>query len=134
LKPAKRREDVIILVGVSEGDQALQTTFKALSACGFQTLFTNREQLDKIQKKVIIIGKHPKKRHNGKGTHRRRFALYQHFGFCAIGYAEGAEKEIDHLWWRDLFYKLRQIIESEVLGEDRFRLVVPLENLKEMGR
>ena len=57
---------MIILVGVSEGDQALQTTFKALSACGFQTLFTNREQLDKIQKKVIIIGKHPKRGITGK--------------------------------------------------------------------
>jgi len=51
--------------------------------------------------------------------------------FNVLGYADGAE--IDILWWRDLYYKLRQLIQEEVSQEDYHKFFIPLQRLKEMS-
>ncbi len=126
---------MVIIALAEEMDRALGTTLGVISECGFETMVAESDKLGQISKeRAIIIGKHPRKRHNGENMHRRRFALYQYRGFRAVGYAAGAEREIDCLWWRDLFYKLRRLIENGMPESERLNLVVPLGRLREMGK
>ncbi len=126
---------MIIIVLAEEMDRALGMTLGAINECGFETMVVDDRGLDRVAEgKAIIIGRHPRKRHNGESMHRRRFALYRYRGFRAVGYAAGAECDIDCLWWRDLFYKLRHLIENGAPESERLDLVVPLERLREMGQ
>lgn len=125
---------MIILVLAEEMDRALGMTLGVLNSCGFETKVVEERELRALPtERTILIGKHPQKRHNGNSGHRRRFALYRYRGFRSVGYAEGADSEMDHLWWRDLFYKLRRLIRDEIPESERLDLIVPLGRLKELG-
>ena len=123
---------MLILVLAEEMDQALGMTLGVLNSCGFKTRVVESRELRILSKqKSILIGRHPQKRHNGHTRHRRRFTLYRRDGLHSIGYADGAE--MDHLWWRDLFYKLRQLIWDEMPEREQLDLVLPLARLKKLG-
>ncbi len=124
---------MIILVLADEIDQALGITIGTLNSCGFETRVIERGEIKSLSEKIVLLRKHPCKKHNGSNGHRRRFASYRSRGYCVIGYAEGAEREIDHLWWRDLFYKLRCVIEAEIPESERLKLFSSMEKLRKKG-
>ncbi len=124
---------MIILVLVEEIDQALGITLGILNSCGFETRVVEKSELNCIGSRFVILGKHPQKKHNGNGVHRRRFALYRYRGFRAIGYAKRADKEMDHIWWRDLFYKLRYVIKTDIPESESLELLMPMERLRSLS-
>ena len=124
---------MIILVLADQVNYALGATIGVLNSCGFKTRVIERGELRRFSTQTtIIISKHPRKRYNGSG-HRRRFALYRYDGFRSIGYAEGADREVDCLWWRDLFCKIRCLIWDEIPEQEQMDLIIPLARLKEWG-
>ena len=124
---------MVILVLDEEMDQALGMTLGVLNSCGFKTKVLHERELRMLStERTILIGKHPKKKHNGTNQHRRRFVFHRCHGFRSVGYAEGADREIDSLWWRDLYYKLRSLLWEEPESE-RLDLIIPLARLKKLG-
>lgn len=119
---------MIVLALAEEIDFLLAKTLGVLNSCGFRTMVINKQDLELFSKeKAILLGKHPKKKVKNGGESRRRFAFYRYYGFCAIGYAEGAR--MDFLWWRDLFHKIRRL----VWDKGNYSFILPLEKLRELG-
>ncbi len=104
-------------------DKKLGKTAKMLSGCGFQVSFIKKDEVKKL-KKGILITKTKKRRNNNEENHRRRFISTKEGDLCLIQYVEGAE--IDSLWWRDLCFRISQVI----LKENLFQETSSLEKLK----
>lgn len=124
---------MLIVVFVEEIDDLLGVTLGALNECNFETRVIQESHfriLSQNSNKLIVLGKHPTKRHNGGSDHRRRFAYYEYCGVQAIGYAEGAKQ--DNLWWRDLHYKLRDLIRKNCSGKEQYDLLFDLSRLSKL--